>query len=105
MITLNHTKKAPSPAPTWIAVYRDAAVDERLDATTPSRRALLVATALLEDVPSPNRDTFVRRFAVALDREPMRLYELERQVSPAAPVEQVADHLALRVDRAMKGLS
>lgn len=104
-MSLEHLKKAPAPAPTWVALLRDAAIDERLDEATPTRRALLVARAILEDAPSENRETFVRRFAVALDREPLRLYELERHVSPAAPVEQVEDHIARRVERAMKGLS
>jgi hypothetical protein len=104
-MSLDYLKKAPSGPPTWVAILRDAAIDERLDEATPTRRALLVATALLDDAPSANRETFVRRFAVALDREPLRLYELERQVSPAAPVEQVEDHIAYRVERAMRGLS
>ena len=104
-MSLAYLKKPPAPAPTWVAILRDAAIDEKLDEATPTRRALLVATALLEDAPSANCETFVRRFAVALDREPLRLYELERQVSPAGPVEQVEDHLAYRVERAMKGLS
>jgi len=88
---------SPHQAPTWVVILRDAAIDEKLDASTPTRRALLVATALLDDAPSENRETFVRRFAVALDREPLRLYELERHVSPAGPVEQIEDHLKHRV--------
>lgn len=105
MTDLAHLKKTPAPPPMWVAIYRDAAVDERLDESTPTRRALLVATAILEDAPSTNRETFIRRFAVALDREPLRLYELERQVSPGGPVEQVEDHLKRRVEKAMQGLS
>lgn len=104
-MSLDHLKKAPAPPPMWVAILRDAAIDEKLDASTPTRRALLVATAILEDAPSANRDTFVRRFAVALDREPLRLYELERQVSPGGPVEQVEDHIQRRVEMAMRGIS
>lgn len=104
MTDLAHLKKTPAPAPTWVAIYREAAIDEKLDASTPTRRAMLVARAILEEAPSANREIFVRRFAVALDREPLRLYELERQVSPGAPVEQVNDHIAHRVNLAMRGL-
>lgn len=104
-MSLEYLKKAPSGPPMWVAILRDAAINERLDAATPTRRALLVAAALLDDAPSANRETFVRRFAVALDRDPLRLYELERHVSPAGPVEQVEDYIAHRVERAMMGLS
>lgn len=102
---LAHLTKTPAPAPTWVAILRDAAIDDRLDGSTPTRRAVLVATAILEDSPSANRETFLHRFAVALDQQPLRLYELERQVSPGGPVEDVADDLQRRADRAMRGLS
>lgn len=104
-MNLTHLKKTPAPPPPWVAILRAAAIDERLDAATPSRRALLVAMEILDDAPSANREIFARRFAVALDRDPLSLYELERQVSPGGPVEQVEDNLKRRVELAMRGLS
>lgn len=95
-MSLDHVKKAPAPPPMWVAILREAAIDEHLDTATPSRRALLVARAILDDAPSENRETFVHRFAVALDREPLRLYELERHVSPAALQFDIVDRLIVQ---------
>lgn len=101
---LAHLHKEPAPAPTWIRLFMAAVEDESLDlAAEPSRRASLVAAELVPATKSDERPTWVRRFAALLDREPLRLYELERVASPLAPIETMDDRIIEGVRRAVRG--
>ena len=97
-----HLPKPQQPPPAWVALFMRAANDESLDAVTPSRRAVLVAEECLT-VPSKNLELHRHRLAVALDREPMHLYQTEREVSPLAPVEVVENTWKANLHRAMVG--
>lgn len=98
---LAYTRKVPQAPPEWVEPFLAAVTNEGLDQATPSRRARLVADELLP--PSLNRETWLHRFAAALDLNPILLYRLERMVSPLGPIEAVADHIADRVARVVRG--
>lgn len=101
---LPHTRKEPAPAPAWVRIFRDSVVDDRLDERTPSRRAYLVADELTAPTSSPaDRARIVHRFAVGLDLAGAVLYEIERTVSPLAPIETSTDAIERRLRAVMHG--
>lgn len=102
-MSLARLRKEPRPAPTWIRIFMAAVEDASLDATEPSRLAYLVARSLVPESKSESRPTWIHRFAVLLDREPMRLRELEREISPEGPLVELTKHWNERVDRVMRG--
>ena len=103
MKALAHLHKEPCPPPSWTRLFMQAAHDESLDRVAPSERARLVAAALVPESRSTERPSWIHRLAVVLDREPLRLYELEREVSPAGPIEAISEHWKERTERVMRG--
>lgn len=104
-MSLAYLSKTPAPPPAWVALFKRGQADSaRFADTVPSRRALLVAEALIPASDDAGRPETVRLVAVVLDDDPAHyLYDFERQVSPGAPIETVDDHIHAAVDRVLRG--